>query len=82
MGGAVEELTGNYGPGFTGRRLVDGLLDPTWKLDLSESGKSVTYPQEAVISFFEREPAVIEAVTVVLPADTASAPRTSRSGPR
>ncbi len=33
MGGAVEELTGNYGPGFTGRRLIDGLLDPTWKLD-------------------------------------------------
>ena len=31
MGGAVEELTGNYGPGFTGRRLIDGLTDPSWK---------------------------------------------------
>jgi hypothetical protein len=75
MGGAVEELTGNYGPGFTGRRLVDGLLAPTWKL--SENYHDVSYPQEAVISFFERQPAVIGSLVVVLPdsATAATAPK-------
>ena len=73
MGGAVEELTGNYGPGFSGRRLVDGLLEPTWLWSVNY--KEVPYPQEAVISFFEREPAWIEAVTIVLPGNAASAPK-------
>jgi len=73
MGGAVEELTGNYGPGFTGRRLIDGLLDPSWKW--AEDWKEVPYPQEAVISFYERQPAVIKALTIILPKDAASAPK-------
>lgn len=73
MGGAVEELTDNYGPGFTGRRLIDGLLDPTWKW--AKDHKEVPYPQEAVISFFEREPALVKSVTLVLPPDTSSAPK-------
>jgi hypothetical protein len=85
MGGAVEELTGNYGPGFTGRRLVYGLLDPIWKFEVASPGV-VEYPREAVISFFEREPAWIEAVTIVLPPDPAAAPKdvevwTSMSNP-
>lgn len=74
MGGAVEELTGNYGPGFTGRRLVDGLLDPTWKVETA-SPVTLEYPREAVISFFEREPAWIEGLTIVLPPEPASAPK-------
>jgi len=73
MGGAVEEVTGMYGPGFIGRRLIDGLLDPTWKI--GESGKDVPYPQEAVISFFERHPALIGAVAIVLPEKAAAAPK-------
>ena len=72
MGGAVEELTGNYGPGFTGRRLIDGLTDPSWKW--SEWYKDVPYPQEVLISFYERQPALIKALTIVLPA---SAPDTA-----
>jgi hypothetical protein len=76
MGGAVEELTDNYGPGFTGRRLIDGLLEPTWELKFETNPPpAVKFPREAVISFFEREPAWIEAVTIVLPADPASAPK-------
>ena len=76
MGGAVEELTDNYGPGFTGRRLVDGLLEPTWELKFETNPPpAVKFPRDAVISFFEREPAWIEAVTIVLPADPASAPK-------
>jgi len=75
MGGAVEELTGNYGPGFTGRRLIDGLTDPSWKW--SEWWKEVPYPQEVVISFYERQPALIKALTFVLPASApATAPAT------
>ena len=75
MGGAVEELTGNYGPGFTGRRLVDGLLAPTWKQEQPSQPVEPFFPQEAVISFFEREPAEIEAVEIILPADPAAAPK-------
>jgi hypothetical protein len=30
MGGAVEELTGNFGTGLTGRWLIDGAVDPVW----------------------------------------------------
>ncbi len=73
MGGAVEELTGNYGPGFTGRRFIDGLLEPTWLW--SEWWKEVPYPQEVVISFFERQSALIEGLIIVLPKDAASAPK-------
>ena len=74
MGGAVEELASNYGPGFTGRRLVDGLPNTTW---IAETGWWITfeYPLDAVFSFFEREPAWIKAVTIGLPADPASAPK-------
>ena len=31
-GGAVEDISGNYGPGYTGRLLIDGRTDPTWKV--------------------------------------------------
>src|SRR5690242_16752508 len=57
MGGAIEELTDNYGPGFTGRRLIDGLMDPTWKIDTFAKN-----PQDVLISFYDRQPAVIKAV--------------------
>jgi hypothetical protein len=78
MGGAVEELTDNYGPGFTGRRLIDGLPAPTWKLDAPVSAGEMgelTYPQEVVLSFFEREPAQIEGVEIVLPTPATLAPK-------
>ena len=107
MGGAVEELTsyfgpgfkpsfqytrdgrsgeepvGTFGPGFTGRRLIDGLLEPTWKwaqageriTGQSWAGQKVPYPQEATLSFFERQPAVIKGVTIVLPDPATLAPK-------
>jgi hypothetical protein len=74
MGGAVEEITGSYGPGFTGRRLVDGLDAPTWKVETAPPVE-VPYPQEAVISFFEREPAFVDAVQLVLPEAASNAPK-------
>ncbi len=78
MGGAIEELTDNYGPGFTGRRLIDGSLQPTWKLDAPFSAGEMgemPYPQEVVFSFFEREPARIGALEIVLPDPATLAPK-------
>jgi hypothetical protein len=74
MGGAVEELTGVYGPGFIGRRLIDGLAEPTWRAPANWWPGGMynqiywtTYPQEVVLSFFERRPALIGALTFVMP---------------
>jgi hypothetical protein len=74
LGGAVEEVTASYGPGFTGLRFIDGLDVPAWKAETSPPVE-VPYPQEVVISFFEREPAIVDAVQVVLPQPATSAPK-------
>ena len=96
MGGAVEQLSGNtyymeklqanYGPGLTGRRLIDGLTEPTWiNPDEWSYGRDPPFPEDAVFSFYERMPALVGAVTVVAPAaksaqdnfdyDTSTAPK-------
>jgi hypothetical protein len=74
IGGAVEEVTGFYGPGYFGRRLIDGLAEPTWRApaDWWPGGMySATYwtkyPQDIVLSFYERRPALVGAVTFVMP---------------
>ena len=74
MGGAVEALTDSYGPGLGGRRLIDGLAGPTWRApaDWWAGGMYsqiywTKYPQEIVLSFYERKPALVGAVTFVLP---------------
>ena len=74
MGGAVESVSNMYGPGFTGRRLIDGLLDPTWKVTEKLADESM-YPHDIVISFFERQPATIESVVLVLAEDVTMAPK-------
>jgi von Willebrand factor type A domain len=88
VGGGIEGISGFLGPGFTGRRLVDGLAAPAWRLDwFSEvtpddfrtvdgpadeqtrlSLRGPTYPLDIVFSFFGREPALVGAVTIVMPA--------------
>ena len=74
MGGGVEELPENYGPGLTGRRLIDGLLDQTWLTPADWSpywmynkGGWAKYPVDAVLSFYERQAALVGAVTIVVP---------------
>ena len=75
MGGAVEEVTGFYGPGLDhGRRVIDGRTEPTWRApaDWWPGGMYnpdywTKYPQDIVFSFFERKPALVGAVTFVLP---------------
>lgn len=98
MGGAVEQLTGhydvtvvNYGPGLTGRRLIDGLPEPAWLVPsdwspnrmFSKAWGWVEYPVDIVLSFYERQPALVGAVTIGVPAvmsvklvdDTSAAPK-------
>ena len=98
MGGAVEQLTGhydltvvNYGPGLTGHRLIDGLVEPAWLIPSDWSPNRmfnrttgwVQYPVDVVVSFHERMPALVGAVTIVVPAsmsvklvdDTSAAPK-------
>ena len=74
MGGAVEELTGFYGPGLSGGRLIDGRAEPTWRApaDWWPGGMYnqtywTKYPQEVVFSFYERKSALVGAVSFVLP---------------
>ncbi len=92
VGGGIEEISGFFGPSFTGRRLVDGLATPAWRLDgsgeIAEPRRNVdgpvdkpprlqgpTYPLDIVFSFFGREPALVGAVTIVLPAATDRLPK-------
>ena len=75
VGGGVEELTGNFGPGFTGRRMVDGLPAPSWQLGRLVNFDYVTYPVEAVFSFYERKPALVGALVIVLPEPATWAPK-------
>jgi len=74
VGGAVEELTGFYGPGLRGRRLIDGLPTPTWRAPddwwpggMYNQSYWTKYPQDIVFSFYERKPALIGAMTFVVP---------------
>jgi hypothetical protein len=74
VGGAVEELTGFYGPGLTGNRLIDGEAAATWYAPADWSAYGMfnktywtKYPQDVVFSFFERQPALVGAVTILPP---------------
>ncbi len=75
LGGGIEELSSNFGPGFTGRRMVDGLLTPTWQLGRLVNFDFVTYPWEVVFSFYERKPALVGALVIVLPEPATWAPK-------
>jgi von Willebrand factor type A domain len=69
-GGTIETVTGMVGPGFTGRRLIDGKPKPTWQVT-----GPVTYPQDVVFSFYDRQPALVSAVAIQLPDDASLAPK-------
>jgi len=85
VGGGIEEISGFVGPGFTGRRLIDGRSAPAWRLDwfseVTAERRTVdgpnqkparldgqTYALDIVFSFFDRQPVLVGAVTIVLPA--------------
>jgi hypothetical protein len=79
-GGSIEELTGSYGPGLLGHRLIDGLPDQTWFAPAEWQANMMyskiyfaKYPQDVVISFYERRPALVGAIAV-LPPDKPTVP--------
>ncbi len=74
VGGAVEELTGFYGPGLMGNRMIDGLPGPTWFVPVDWSANMMfskiyftKYPHDMVFSFYERRPALVGAVAITPP---------------
>ena len=89
MGGAVEEITGFFGPGLTGRRLIDGLPGPAWAVPIDWNPNAmyderswVKYPEDIVFSFFERMPALVGAVGLVLPESKTLQVEDETTGPR
>jgi hypothetical protein len=68
VGGHIVRMTGEFGPGYFGRRLIDGSAASTWKLE-----PPVRFPQEIVFSFYEREPALVSSVVVSVPGKGAPA---------
>ena len=88
MGGAVEVLSGSYGSGLTGHRLIDGSLDQAWSVPEGWNPNMmfgqdywVKYPQEAVFSFYERRPALVGALAVTPPPKPILQVQDSMSGP-
>ena len=85
VGGAVEELTGVYGPGLLGNRMIDGLPDPAWFAPIDWSANMmfsdrywIKFPHDIVFSFNERQPALVGAVAI-LPLDAPAAKVTDAS---
>src|SRR5579872_501815 len=80
VGGVVESITGEYGPGQLGDALIDGRPDTQWK-----AAAASLLPVEIVFSFIHRQPALVSAVTIV-PSASGSHPKdvevwTSSTGP-
>lgn len=83
MGGGIEELPGNhseapdhvnYGPGLMGPRLIDGHTDLAWKTPedwwpywMYNQADWTRYPADVVLSLYERKPALVGAMTIVVP---------------
>ena len=78
-GGAIESISGTtdpatqfYGPGFNGRRLIDGKTSPVWAGDPSSDPSSFEHPHtvpgiplEIVLSFYGHQSALVGAVVIV-----------------
>jgi outer membrane protein OmpA-like peptidoglycan-associated protein len=69
VGGVIESITGEYGPGYNGNRLIDGRVDPAWK------PRQVAFPQEIVFSFFNKQPALIDSVVITRANSTTTGPK-------
>ncbi len=70
-GGDIAGITGTFGPGHTGRSLIDASTDSVWQPE----GKNFTFPQDIVICFFKQESALVSAVIVTMPPERAHGPK-------
>jgi hypothetical protein len=86
VGGGIEELTGGYGPGYMGRRLVDGKKDPPWLVPAAWTWNDrgwAKFPTEVVFSFFGRQSALVGALSIELPdTTTAELPNETSAAPK
>jgi outer membrane protein OmpA-like peptidoglycan-associated protein len=71
FGGDIASITGTYGPGHTGRSLIDASSGSVWQPE----GKEFTYPQDIVISFYAQDSALVSAVTVSMPPERTHGPK-------
>jgi outer membrane protein OmpA-like peptidoglycan-associated protein len=71
FGGDIVSITGTFGPGHTGRSLIDATTGSTWQPE----GKEFAFPQDIVISFYAQDTALVSAVTVTLPPERAHGPK-------
>jgi outer membrane protein OmpA-like peptidoglycan-associated protein len=65
VGGIIESITSEYGPGYTGNLLIDGKTAASWK------PRASAFPQEVVFSFFNRQSALINSLVITAPAPSA-----------
>jgi outer membrane protein OmpA-like peptidoglycan-associated protein len=63
-GGEIESVTNGYGPGHSGRLLLDGSPATVW----SPEGDTA-YPQDIVFSFYKRDTALVSAVVLMAAPD-------------
>ena len=71
FGGDIVSITGTFGPGHTGRSLIDATTGSTWQPE----GKEFAFPQDIVISFYAQDTALVSAVTVALPPERGHGPK-------
>jgi outer membrane protein OmpA-like peptidoglycan-associated protein len=71
FGGDIAGITGTYGPGHTGRSLIDASTDSVWQPE----GKDFTFPQDIVICFFKQDTALVSAVIVTMPPERSHGPK-------
>jgi hypothetical protein len=84
-GGLIESLSGNLIE-LTRHRLIDGAKNPSWKTPRTFTWNSedwVKFPCDVVFSFFDRQSALVGAVTIVLPeVSSAEAPEDKVDAPK
>ncbi len=71
FGGDIVSITGTFGPGHTGRSLIDASTGSVWQPE----GKEFAFPQDIVISFYAQDSALVSAVTVTLPPERTHGPK-------
>ena len=71
FGGDIADITGTYGPGHTGRTLIDASSGSVWQPE----GKDFIFPQDITISFFAQESALVSAVIITLPPERTHGPK-------
>ncbi|HMD72408.1 MAG TPA: OmpA family protein [Steroidobacteraceae bacterium] len=71
VGGDIVSITGAFGPGHTGRSLIDASTGSIWQPE----GKEFALPQDIVICFYAQDTALVSAVTVTLPPERTHGPK-------